>query len=278
MKATITLQELATKLNGKYWEKGDLKRVYLEEGYNTKKMSTKTYVYERKDGTFGVSCRIECPSQNDNWITSQEDMIIEGVEKAIEEILNPVDENEVVEVKEKNIQEELSKGLAEIKSLNSENIGDYLKKLNFHISSTNHPLLWNINFNLFQLKTNQRFLNEKDDYAPMIYSNSFERVFFKRERSSNEPFSEKLGVVKVGETKVEFEDVLDFVFLRKQGTNGPNKKNVYVVKEIPEHITDKLNAVLEEEKAKRKIELENRIAQYTTELADSIEKFKASKL
>lgn len=83
----ISLEQLAEKLNGKLWVKGEMKRIYLDEGYNTKKMSTKTYVYERQDGSFGVSCRIDCPSQNDNWITSQEDKIIAGVEKEIENII-----------------------------------------------------------------------------------------------------------------------------------------------------------------------------------------------
>lgn len=84
---TISFEQLAEKLNGKLWIKGDLKRIYLDEGFNTKKMSTKTYVYEKQDGSWGVSCRIECPSQNDNWIISQEDKVIEDVEKNILEII-----------------------------------------------------------------------------------------------------------------------------------------------------------------------------------------------
>lgn len=96
--ATITFEQLAEKLNGKLWTKGDLKRIYLDEGFNTKKMSTKTYVYERQDGFWGVSCRIECPSQNDNWISSQEDKIIAGVEKSIENIIK-ISTLELVEYK-----------------------------------------------------------------------------------------------------------------------------------------------------------------------------------
>lgn len=81
----LTLQVLSDKLNGNYWEKGDLKRIYLDEGYNTKKMSTKTFVFE-KDGEFIVSCHIECPSQPYQWIESQENEIKEGVYKCIERI------------------------------------------------------------------------------------------------------------------------------------------------------------------------------------------------
>ena len=36
---TITLELLAEKLKGNLWTKGDLKRIYLNKGYNTKKMS-----------------------------------------------------------------------------------------------------------------------------------------------------------------------------------------------------------------------------------------------
>ena len=36
---TVTIETLAEKLEGKLWVKGDLKRIYLDSGYNTKKMS-----------------------------------------------------------------------------------------------------------------------------------------------------------------------------------------------------------------------------------------------
>jgi hypothetical protein len=82
----ITIEELAVKLNGKMWVKDDLKRIYLDRGYNTKKMSTKTYVFE-KDGKFIVSCNVECSSQPLQWCDSQELQIIESVEKEITEAL-----------------------------------------------------------------------------------------------------------------------------------------------------------------------------------------------
>lgn len=80
---TITFEQLAEKLNGKIWTKGDLKRIYLDRGYNTKKMSTKTYV-EEVDGEFVVKCFIDCPSQAWNWIKSQQEEVIESVENEIE--------------------------------------------------------------------------------------------------------------------------------------------------------------------------------------------------
>lgn len=86
MKAIITLQELATKLNGKFWSKDGKERVYLDRGYNTKKMSTKTYVEVRND-EFVVRCFIDCPAQNDNWIESQENEVIGSVETEISEVI-----------------------------------------------------------------------------------------------------------------------------------------------------------------------------------------------
>jgi len=83
----ITIEALAEKLNGKMWVKGDLKRIYLDRGYNTKKMSTRTYVYQKENGNFGVSCYIDCPSQPHQWIKSQQEEIIESVENDIEEAM-----------------------------------------------------------------------------------------------------------------------------------------------------------------------------------------------
>lgn len=83
----ITIEQLGEKLGGKLWIKGDMKRIYLDRGYNTKKMSTKTYVFHRENGTFGVSCYIECPSQDFNWIKSQQEEVINNVLEDIEETL-----------------------------------------------------------------------------------------------------------------------------------------------------------------------------------------------
>lgn len=102
---TIAIEILSEKLNSKLWVKGDLKRIYLDRGHNTKKMTTKTYIYEN-DNKFMVSCNIDCPSQNLNWIKSQQNEIIENVSeeinKAIFEFNNPnIDYDLEVE---KNIQ------------------------------------------------------------------------------------------------------------------------------------------------------------------------------
>ena len=92
MKTQITLESLAQALNGKLWIKGDMKRIYLDRGYNTKKMSTKTYVYQREDGTFGISCYIDCPSQSFAWIKSQQEEIIDLIIAEIKEFESELNE------------------------------------------------------------------------------------------------------------------------------------------------------------------------------------------
>jgi hypothetical protein len=84
----VTIEQLAEKLNKTLWVKGDLKRIYLNDaGWNTKKMSTKTYIFQTEDGEFKVSCRIDCPSQPYQWIQSQEEEVKEGIYKDIEHAL-----------------------------------------------------------------------------------------------------------------------------------------------------------------------------------------------
>jgi len=81
----ISLEKLAEKLNGKYWEKGDKRRIYLRKGYNTKKMKTTTYV-EESSNSFVVKCYIDCPSQPYQWRKSQQDIIIDSVEESIQHL------------------------------------------------------------------------------------------------------------------------------------------------------------------------------------------------
>lgn len=77
-----TLEQLNEKLKGKIWEKGDKKRIYLDRGHNTKKMKTSTYV-ELVDDNFIVKCFIDCPSQDWNWIKSQQEQIVDQVSDEI---------------------------------------------------------------------------------------------------------------------------------------------------------------------------------------------------
>lgn len=81
----LTLEELAEKINGRFWEKGDKKRVYLNAGHNTKKMKTTVYVELSPSGMFDVKCYIDCPSQDLNWVISQQEEVIESIERKIDE-------------------------------------------------------------------------------------------------------------------------------------------------------------------------------------------------
>lgn len=81
----ITLKQLAESLNGNYWEKGNLQRVYLDKGNNTKKMSTKTFVFQDENGEFKVSCKVYCPSQPWEWCKSQEESVKKTVYRQIED-------------------------------------------------------------------------------------------------------------------------------------------------------------------------------------------------
>jgi len=87
----MTLQNLATRIKGRYWSKNGVERVYLECGYNTRKIKTTTYIYQDESGEFKVSCFIDCPSQNYNWIKSQRDQIIKDVEEKIQEIIGELE-------------------------------------------------------------------------------------------------------------------------------------------------------------------------------------------
>jgi hypothetical protein len=86
--SNITIEQLAEQLGQTIWTKGDLKRIYLNDaGWNTKKMSTKTFIFQTEDGEFKVSCRIECPSQPYQWIQSQEEEVKESIYNDIEQAL-----------------------------------------------------------------------------------------------------------------------------------------------------------------------------------------------
>jgi hypothetical protein len=96
----ITIEQLATLLKGKLWEKGDLKRVYLNRGYNTKKMKTNTYVFINENNEIIVSCYVDCPSQPYAWCNSQKEEVVESLENELRELLSEFEGSEPTEEKE----------------------------------------------------------------------------------------------------------------------------------------------------------------------------------
>lgn len=134
--STITLEELAVKLDGKLWIKGDMKRIYLDRGYNTKKMSTKTFVFQQEDGRFGVSCYIDCPSQAHQWIKSQQQEVIDSVMEDIDEATSETayiivnDENRIVNWKGEVVDLDDAQGFY-VESSAKSAIGDYAANKNY---------------------------------------------------------------------------------------------------------------------------------------------------
>ena len=81
------IYELAERLGRKVWEINGLKRIYINDGYNTEKMSTTTFIWKDESGEFKVNCYIECPSQPWNWIKSQKEIVISNVEEEVRHAL-----------------------------------------------------------------------------------------------------------------------------------------------------------------------------------------------
>lgn len=84
-----------------------------------------------------------------------------------------------------------------------------------------------------QLKVQSKFLNEHDDYQPFVAT--IEKIFFKSEHSGDN-FTAPLGKVIFGNSNflgnnlysvLTFEENVEWMQVRKQGKNGPNKKRVF---------------------------------------------------
>jgi hypothetical protein len=247
----ITIEKLAELLNEQVWSKGDLKRIYIDRGYNTKKMSTKTYIYQVGD-QFKVSCFVECANQPYQWCQSQAQEVIDSVnseiEKAIFESENPeidyYEHKEDVEAEQERVREE-----------NSPIVLTRKEK-----EATDHK-----KFLEFQLFHQSKYLNEKDDYAPFIPS--IERVYIKREMPADSKLIDVLPTIPIGDATLNFTDKVDWKFSHNRGKNGPNKKNVFVPVEIPAHVQLVLEKTLAEQLDLRKAHLTELVEKYTNELA-----------
>lgn len=90
MAHNVTIDQLAELMKKKVWEKGNLRRIYMNDaGHNTKKMRTSAYIYQDEDGSFRISVFIDCPSQSMEWINSQKRLVVKEIEYLIESALNP---------------------------------------------------------------------------------------------------------------------------------------------------------------------------------------------
>lgn len=86
----MTLKEIATKINGKVWEKGDMKRIYLNNvGHNTNKMRTKAFIwFDDSKRKCGLSITIECLNQPDSWCISQTNILKNDHSELAQECMN----------------------------------------------------------------------------------------------------------------------------------------------------------------------------------------------
>lgn len=284
-KMKTTIEHLAERMHEKVWVKGDLKRIYLNDaGYNTKKMTTKAYIYQSENGDFKVLVNIDCPSQHSNWIDAQEEElkeeILNKIERCLFEINNPCADfddfksQEIIQEKKKEESvkiTERNENQKEIENLSIENIGDFLFKKGYWITM-NDKYLWDIKNHHYHLETQSKFLNVEDKYPAIIYDNYLERIFLTKDKNATEKWEEPLGKIRVGQSYIEFDDVVEFSFVRKQG--GKNKRNVFRPTSIPESVTKKLNQVLEEEQAKRKEHLRDLVEKHRKGLIESIDIYK----
>lgn len=142
MKSTMTIEQLAEKLNVKVWEKGGLKRIYLNDaGWNTKKMKTSTYIFKNEESEFVVVCKIECPSQGWGWISSQQNEVKESVYSQISEAIASI--GETIEEVELPISEEITEmvKLAPVKIIENEHYNPRLTSVTHVVNLGESPMI-----------------------------------------------------------------------------------------------------------------------------------------
>lgn len=95
-KKSIATEIIASELGGKIWSKNGVTRIYIDRGFNTKKMSTSSYLEILGNSEIKVSVFIECPNQPFAWIKKQEEEVINNVVEDIERIIEDNGGAEVV--------------------------------------------------------------------------------------------------------------------------------------------------------------------------------------
>ena len=75
LKAVISLDKIVEGLDGKFWSKNGIERVYCNHfGYNTKKMKTTAYAFIQ-NGKVEVSVFVECFNQPVSWCIKEADKV-----------------------------------------------------------------------------------------------------------------------------------------------------------------------------------------------------------
>lgn len=230
---TLTLEQLAQELGQSVWSKGNLKRIYLNDaGYNTKKMSTKAFIYE-VEGEFKVSVSIECPSQPWQWIKSQQEEVRDSILNQINEILSDGEVEEVIEVTETNknvlIEVNPNQRLIEIKNGLIKSLKDKIESKSYEISMP-----------------------------------TFEVYYKKGEMINRENVTRKLGEVSINGVKLLFENEVEFSFYKKRGSG--QKYKAYRPISIPNEVLEVLKAEIEKQNEIKRFQLEKSIESLKSEI------------
>ena len=84
VKSKITIEKVAEFLGGNVWKKGEIERVYLNRGYNTKKMKTISYAFVA-NGEVKISVFIECFSQPISWCMKEAENLKNNILEELED-------------------------------------------------------------------------------------------------------------------------------------------------------------------------------------------------
>lgn len=84
-----TIEQLAEKMGLKLWEKGSVKRIYLNDvGYNTRQVTTKAFIFQHENGEYKVSVAVDCPTQPYEWVMSQEEILRKSIFRKIRQAIS----------------------------------------------------------------------------------------------------------------------------------------------------------------------------------------------
>lgn len=89
MTTQLTTSQLAELLGKKVWSGNGQERIYFNNvGYNTKKMSTKAFIYIQ-DGEIKASAFVQCFNQPTSWCQQRAEEAKETMLEQVADVLNP---------------------------------------------------------------------------------------------------------------------------------------------------------------------------------------------
>lgn len=82
----VSIEKVAEILGGNIWRKGEIERVYVNRGYNTKKMKTTAYAFIL-NGNVEVSVFVDCYSQPTSWCIKEAEKVKASILEEIKEVI-----------------------------------------------------------------------------------------------------------------------------------------------------------------------------------------------